>query len=113
MFDRDRLRHRAGLQPLIKLLKEVARTIERYAVVPAAGRMRPRSGRNRRRDDAGGAAGRSAAPAGEAGDSGALHGVTSRATRCGCSTWCAIIIERYEPSSPLPMLIERARGWRR
>jgi type VI secretion system protein ImpA len=98
--------------PLTKLLSEVVRDIDRYVVFPTASQ------------DAGPAqvseptdammpASPQAAPqpqTGESGDVARFAPVRSRAEVIRLLDLVCEYYERYEPSSPLPMLLQRARG---
>jgi type VI secretion system protein ImpA len=95
---------------LIKLLAEVARTIERYAATPAetAAEAPPEPAT---------AAGGDGAPmppaparAGGAVTAAALGEVTTRADALRLLDLACQYYRRYEPSSPLPLLVERARS---
>ena len=95
---------------LVKILKDLGRTIDRYAAMPAAApdQITP--------DDAGGSQPR-AVIAGETPSAprpglvtvGQLTEVTNRADALRLLDLVTQYYQRFEPSSPLPLLIERAR----
>ncbi len=95
---------------LVKILKDLSRTIDRYAAMPAAApdQIAP--------DDAGGSQPR-AVIAGETPSAprpglvtlSQLTEVTNRADALRLLDLVTQYYQRYEPSSPLPLLIERAR----
>jgi type VI secretion system protein ImpA len=105
-------------EDLVKLLKEIARTIERYAVVPAEEEVEAAD--DGAADDGaadGGADGGAAdggAPVARRGRGGvsiaSLTEVTNRADALRLLDLVCRYYQRYEPASPLSMLIERAAG---
>ncbi|MDA8249104.1 MAG: type VI secretion system protein TssA [Rhodospirillales bacterium] len=99
------------LTELVKLLREIGRTIERYAILgePGAAPVAPAA------EDVAAApaadAPAEAAPARRGGpvSAAALTEVTTRADALRLLDLVCRYYQRYEPSSPLPLLIERAR----
>jgi type VI secretion system protein ImpA len=90
-----------------KLLAEITRFIDRYAVAPAATGDAPAAG-EATTDDASAAA-PAARGRGNAASIGALGEVTTRADALRLLDLACQYYRRYEPSSPLPLLVERAR----
>lgn len=95
-------------EDLAKLLKDIARTIERYAVAPAE-----EAEAEAPADDAVAGEG-GAAPVARAARGGvsiaSLTEVTNRADALRLLDLVCRYYQRYEPASPLSMLIERAAG---
>jgi type VI secretion system protein ImpA len=98
------------LGDLIKLLREIARTIERYAIFDTAGDAATAPPPA---DDAtalsSAAAATDAAPRPGGVSAATLTEVTTRADALRLLDLVCGYYRRYEPSSPLPLLIERAR----
>jgi type VI secretion system protein ImpA len=92
---------------LRKLLREVARDIERYAPAPdeAGNADASAVGEDATVPGAGGTDGRTGGASASA-----LGAVTTRADALRLLDLVCEYYERYEPSSPLPLLIARARG---
>jgi len=102
------------LAELIKLLRDIVRTIERFAVAPDAAAEEPAVEEGPAEEggaEVGGAGAPAApAPARRGGATAAsLTEVTSRADAMRLLDLVLRYYQRYEPSSPLPLLIERAR----
>ncbi len=98
---------------LIKLLKDLARTIERYAAPSeqAEEAGEPAAEGEAPADAAGGAAAGAAPGARRGGVSiGSLTEVTNRADALRLLDLVCRYYQRYEPASPLSMLIQRAAG---
>ena len=100
-------------EEFIKLLKDVARTIERYRPAAEAAPEADEAAEAPAQAEAGAAdavaapvARRAAGPVTAA----SLTEVTTRADAMRLLDLCISYYQRYEPTSPLPMLIERARG---
>ncbi len=122
---------RAGLgtgpdfDDLVKVLKEIVRAIERYGTTAAeaadeaseaddAGAADDAGGENDTAGDAGGADDRGAAPVGRRAAGGvsiaSLKEVTTRADALRLLDLVSRYYQRYEPASPVSLLIERAAG---
>ena len=98
--------------PLTKLLNEVIRDIDRYVVFPTTSQDEPPAQVSEPMV-AMTSAPAQAAPqlqAGEAGEATRFAPVRSRAEVIRLLDLVCEYYERYEPSSPLPMLLQRARG---
>jgi type VI secretion system protein ImpA len=103
-------------EDLVKLLKDIARTIERYAVAPEPAEQEADEA-TAADDDAADDAGAGAfgeAPVGRRSRGGvsiaSLTEVTNRADALRLLDLVCRYYQRYEPASPLSMLIERAVG---
>lgn len=97
---------------LLKLLRDIARTIERYAMLDGDAAAEPPAGTEGEAEPAAGAdmAAPAAAPRpGGAVSAAALREVTTRADAMRLLDLVCGYYRRYEPSSPLPLLIDRAR----
>jgi type VI secretion system protein ImpA len=102
-------------EELLKLLKDMARTVERYAPSEGAAPEEPEAAEAPADDGQAGAPDSGGAPVARRAASGAvtaasLTDVTTRADAVRLLELCIRYYQRYEPTSPLPMLIERARG---
>jgi len=101
-------------EEFIKLLKDVARTIDRFKptedAAPEASEAAgaPAEAEPGAAPDAGGAPVARRASGGVSAAS--LTEITTRADAIRLLDLCIRYYQRYEPTSPLPMLIERARG---
>jgi type VI secretion system protein ImpA len=103
-------------EDLVKLLKDIARTIERYAVAPEPTEQEADEAMAADDDAAGEAGGGASGEAPVARRSrggvsiGSLTEVTNRADALRLLDLVCRYYQRYEPASPLSMLIERAAG---
>jgi type VI secretion system protein ImpA len=100
-------------EEFVKLLKDVARTIERFKPTEEAAPETVEAAEASAEGpagapDAGGAP--VARRAGGAVSAASLTEITTRADAIRLLDLCIRYYQRYEPTSPLPMLIERARG---
>ncbi len=98
-------------EDLVKLLKDIARTVERYAPAPAPV---PEQEADTASEDAAGAAEADGAPVARRAGGGvsiaSLTEVTNRADALRLLDLVCRYYQRYEPASPLSLLIERAVG---
>jgi type VI secretion system protein ImpA len=104
-------------EEFVKLLKDIGRTIERYA---PAGDAAPDTTEtaDASAEDGAGTGGAGAPEAGgaptarrsTAATAASLTEITTRADAIRLLDLCVRYYQRFEPASPLPMLIERARG---